>query len=33
MGDNIEMNLKDIVWEDLDWINLHPANVENIVSS
>jgi uncharacterized protein YraI len=22
MGDNIEMNLKDIVWEDLEWINI-----------
>jgi hypothetical protein len=22
MGDNIEMNLREIVWEDLDWINL-----------
>jgi len=26
MGDNIEINLKDIVWEDLDWIN--PLNAE-----
>jgi hypothetical protein len=21
MGDNVKMNPKDIVWEDLDWIN------------
>ena len=22
MGDNIEINLKDTLWEDLDWINI-----------